>query len=53
MKILNIKDVGNKESISNNYHKFFEQNAKENGGNLYLQSKFYRAKERLDLEKNF
>ena len=47
--ILNIPDL-DKESIENNYKYLFDTNDKKTGGSFYLQSKVFRAKERLDIE---
>lgn len=49
MKILNVEDL-NPESIDKNYKHLFEANDRKNGGSFYLQSKVFRAKERLDQE---
>lgn len=38
------------ETIEKNYKHLFEVNDKAKGGSLYLQSKVYRAKERIDME---
>lgn len=51
MKILNVDDL-NPETIDKNYKHLFEVNDRKNGGSFYLQSKVYRAKERLDQELN-
>lgn len=49
MKILNVEDI-DPVKIENNYKHLFEANGKDKGGSFYIQSKVYRAKERLDLE---
>lgn len=49
MKILNVDDL-NPEKIEKNYQHLFEANDRKNGGSFYLQSKVFRAKERLDQE---
>lgn len=49
MKILNVDEL-DPERIDKNYKHLFEANDKKNGGSLYLQSKVFRAKERLDQE---
>ncbi|KAH8336300.1 hypothetical protein KR074_010146 [Drosophila pseudoananassae] len=49
-QILNIDDVKNLESISKNYEHLFNVNERSKGGSFYLQSKVFRAKERLDHE---
>ncbi|MCP9258514.1 Mitochondrial import inner membrane translocase subunit Tim16 [Dirofilaria immitis] len=50
MKILNVQDPLNPEEVEKNYKHLFEINDKTKGGSLYLQSKVYRAKERIDEE---
>jgi import inner membrane translocase subunit TIM16 len=49
MKILNVSEL-DPEQIEKNYKHLFEANDRKNGGSFYLQSKVFRAKERLDLE---
>uniref|UniRef100_A0A023GMH6 Putative mitochondrial import inner membrane translocase subunit tim16 n=1 Tax=Amblyomma triste TaxID=251400 RepID=A0A023GMH6_AMBTT len=49
MQILNI-DKLDRELTEKNYKHLFEVNDKSKGGSFYLQSKVYRAKERLDEE---
>lgn len=49
MKILNVDEL-DPEQIEKNYKHLFEMNDRKNGGSFYLQSKVFRAKERLDLE---
>lgn len=49
-QILNIDDVKNVEGISKNYEHLFNVNERSKGGSFYLQSKVFRAKERLDHE---
>lgn len=49
MKILNVDDL-NPERIDKNYKHLFEANDRKSGGSFYLQSKVFRAKERLDQE---
>lgn len=51
MKILNIDEL-NPEIIERNYKHLFETNDRKNGGSFYLQSKVFRAKERVDQELN-
>ena len=50
--ILNITDTdiygADREKLHKNYEHLFSVNEKANGGNLYLQSKVVRAKERID-----
>lgn len=49
MKILNVDNL-DPEIIEKNYKHLFEANDRKNGGSFYLQSKVFRAKERLDQE---
>ncbi|ALC49721.1 blp [Drosophila busckii] len=49
-QILNVKDLSNSEDIQCNYKHLFAMNEKSTGGSFYLQSKVFRAKERLDRE---
>lgn len=49
-QILNIEDTKNVESITKNYEHLFNVNDRARGGSFYLQSKVFRAKERLDHE---
>lgn len=51
MKILNVDEL-DPETIDKNYKHLFEVNDRKNGGSFYLQSKVFRAKERLDQELN-
>ena len=48
-QILNVKEL-NPESVEKNFKYLFEINDKKKGGSFYLQSKVFRAKERLDEE---
>lgn len=48
-QILNISQLEPKE-IERNYEYLFNINDKSKGGSFYLQSKVYRAKERIDEE---
>ncbi|KAH8240518.1 hypothetical protein KR038_001846, partial [Drosophila bunnanda] len=48
--ILNIKDLSDQGKINANYQHLFEANEKPSGGTFYLQSKVFRAKERIDQE---
>uniref|UniRef100_A0A0R3S033 Mitochondrial import inner membrane translocase subunit tim-16 n=1 Tax=Elaeophora elaphi TaxID=1147741 RepID=A0A0R3S033_9BILA len=50
MKILNVQDPLKPEEVEKNYRHLFDINDKTKGGSLYLQSKVYRAKERIDEE---
>ncbi|CAF1144416.1 unnamed protein product [Adineta steineri] len=51
-QILNINDtdLDDPEKVQKNYEHLFNLNDKTKGGSFYLQSKIYRAKERLDKE---
>ncbi|XP_022325599.1 mitochondrial import inner membrane translocase subunit Tim16-like [Crassostrea virginica] len=49
-QILNVNNPNDLETIEKNYKHLFEVNDKAKGGSLYLQSKVYRAKERIDME---
>ncbi|CAF1155454.1 unnamed protein product [Adineta ricciae] len=51
-QILNItdNDLKDLEKISKQYEHLFNLNDKAKGGSFYLQSKIYRAKERIDKE---
>ncbi|KAF8254157.1 mitochondrial import inner membrane translocase-like protein subunit tim16 [Wilcoxina mikolae CBS 423.85] len=54
-KILNVKpstEAGglSPESVAERYKTLFERNDPKKGGSFYLQSKIYRARERLDQE---
>lgn len=51
-KILNIEDENNlnTDKINKNYEYLFHVNDKDKGGSFYLQSKIYRAAERLKWE---
>ncbi|XP_072171210.1 mitochondrial import inner membrane translocase subunit Tim16-like [Diadema setosum] len=49
-KILNVRDLADKEAVLKNYEHLFTVNDKSKGGSLYLQSKVVRAKERVDEE---
>ncbi|CAF5062320.1 unnamed protein product, partial [Rotaria sp. Silwood1] len=51
-QILNINDadLNDVEKIQKQYEHLFNLNDKTKGGSFYLQSKIYRAKERLDQE---
>lgn len=50
LQILNLKSVDDLEGLQNNYEHLFKVNDKTNGGSLYIQSKVYRAKERIESE---
>ncbi|KAI8910648.1 Pam16-domain-containing protein [Powellomyces hirtus] len=49
-QILNVERTASMEEISKSYEHLFKQNNPKEGGSFYLQSKVYRAKERLDME---
>lgn len=49
MEILNVKDL-DAEKVNDNFNYLFDINDKKKGGSFYLQSKVFRAKERLDEE---
>ena len=50
IKILNVDSKLSPEDIQKNYQHLFQVNDKKNGGSFYLQSKVFRAKERIDQE---
>ncbi|KAH7720496.1 import inner membrane translocase subunit Tim16 [Aphelenchoides avenae] len=50
MQILNVKPPLDPTEVEERYKHLFEVNDKSKGGSLYLQSKVYRAKERIDEE---
>lgn len=47
---MDVKTPLNREEINKKYEHLFKVNEKENGGTIYLQSKVFRAKERIDAE---
>ncbi|XP_034481853.1 mitochondrial import inner membrane translocase subunit TIM16 [Drosophila innubila] len=49
-QILNLKDLSSIEEIQGNYEHLFRANEKSTGGSFYIQSKVFRAKERIDRE---
>ncbi|XP_017118620.1 mitochondrial import inner membrane translocase subunit Tim16 [Drosophila elegans] len=49
-QILNVEDPKNVDAIIKNYEHLFKVNERSNGGSFYIQSKVFRAKERLDHE---
>eukprot|EP00099_Drosophila_melanogaster_P013021 NP_001287349.1 black pearl, isoform B [Drosophila melanogaster] len=49
-QILNIDDPKNVDAITKNYEHLFQVNERSKGGSFYIQSKVFRAKERLDHE---
>lgn len=50
-QILNV-DKLDKTDIEKKYEMLFKANEKANGGSFYIQSKVFRAKERIDMEFN-
>ncbi|RCN32654.1 ribosomal RNA large subunit methyltransferase J [Ancylostoma caninum] len=50
LQILNIKPPIDPKEVEKNYDHLFNINDKTKGGSFYLQSKIYRAKERIDEE---
>ncbi|KAJ1778096.1 mitochondrial import inner membrane translocase subunit TIM16 [Coemansia sp. RSA 2523] len=48
-KILNIKDIHDKEELSKKFAHHFDANDPKKGGTLYLQSKVIRARERIEM----
>ena len=48
-QILNLHSL-NLEEITNNFNYLFNANDKNHGGSFYIQSKVFRAKERIELE---
>ncbi|KAG4072214.1 hypothetical protein HA402_007624 [Bradysia odoriphaga] len=49
-QILNLNDLNDVEQVNKNYEHLFNVNDKSKGGSFYLQSKVFRAKERIDQE---
>lgn len=49
-KILNVGQQTTKEEVLERYKRMFEANDPKKGGSFYLQSKIYRARERLEKE---
>jgi len=49
-QILNVSPESKPEDITKNYDHLFTLNDKAKGGSFYIQSKVYRAKERLEEE---
>ncbi|KND01041.1 import motor complex subunit PAM16 [Spizellomyces punctatus DAOM BR117] len=49
-QILNVDKTASMEELLKRYEHLFKQNDPKEGGSFYLQSKVYRAKERLELE---
>ncbi|XP_044003123.1 mitochondrial import inner membrane translocase subunit Tim16-like [Aphidius gifuensis] len=50
LAILNVEKPDQKELIEKHFKSYMEANSKEKGGSFYLQSKIFRAKERIDEE---
>ncbi|CAJ0598120.1 unnamed protein product [Cylicocyclus nassatus] len=50
LKILDVKPPIDPDEVAKKYEHLFEINDKTKGGSFYLQSKVYRAKERIDEE---
>ncbi|KAH8360034.1 hypothetical protein KR093_010226 [Drosophila rubida] len=51
-QILNVEDLKSVDCITKNYEHLFNVNERSKGGSFYIQSKVFRAKERLDQELN-
>ncbi|KAI8035255.1 mitochondrial import inner membrane translocase subunit Tim16 [Drosophila gunungcola] len=49
-QILNVKDLSDHQAIEAHYQHLFRANDKPSGGTFYIQSKVFRAKERIDQE---
>lgn len=47
-QILNVNPENTPEEIQKQYEHLFKINDKSKGGSFYIQSKVYRAKERID-----
>ncbi|CAI2728444.1 unnamed protein product [Schistosoma spindalis] len=52
-QILNVKDIHDITTLNKHYEHLFSSNSKDKGGSFYLQSKVFRAKERIDEELQF
>nr|CAX70085.1 Mitochondrial import inner membrane translocase subunit TIM16 [Schistosoma japonicum] len=52
-QILNVKDIHDSSSLNKQFEHLFSSNSKDKGGSFYLQSKVFRAKERIDEELQF
>ncbi|KAJ1948774.1 mitochondrial import inner membrane translocase subunit TIM16 [Linderina macrospora] len=50
LKILNLEDINDKESMLKKYEHLFTVNDPKKGGSHYLQSKIIRARERIEME---
>ncbi|XP_032581738.1 mitochondrial import inner membrane translocase subunit tim16-B [Drosophila sechellia] len=49
-QILNVSDLTDRQAIDTHYEHLFRVNDKGTGGTFYIQSKVFRAKERIDQE---
>ncbi|KAH8284460.1 hypothetical protein KR018_012612, partial [Drosophila ironensis] len=49
-QILNLKGLDDRQAIESHFQHLFRANEKPAGGSFYIQSKVYRAKERIDQE---
>ncbi|KAH8317463.1 hypothetical protein KR074_005798 [Drosophila pseudoananassae] len=49
-QILNVKGLEDRQEIESHYRHLFRANERPAGGSFYIQSKVYRAKERIDRE---
>ncbi|EDV47496.1 mitochondrial import inner membrane translocase subunit Tim16 [Drosophila erecta] len=49
-QILNLTDLSDRQAIDTHYQHLFRANDKSSGGTFYIQSKVFRAKERIDQE---
>lgn len=49
-QILDVSDLTNRQAIDTHYQHLFRVNDKSTGGSFYIQSKVFRAKERIDQE---
>lgn len=49
-QILNVNDINDVKKVQETFEHLMQVNGKDKGGSFYLQSKVYRAKERIDME---
>ncbi|TPX34009.1 hypothetical protein SmJEL517_g03248 [Synchytrium microbalum] len=49
-QILNVKREANLEEVMKKYEHLFKSNEPSTGGSFYIQSKVFRARERLEME---
>jgi len=49
-QILNVDNITDEQKLTETYEHLMKVNDKKAGGTFYLQSKVYRAKERIDME---